>query len=408
MTSSLSLRKYLGSFITVFCIVAGGFSAHAAGGSLLIQNVSPTGAINPGTQVGFYAAASGFIDPAYALTDSFRATGATVGTIDKAGYFSWTPGVYDAGMHTLTVVATDAYSHSATSSVNILVASNSVIVSGISPGPTVAVRRPLTFSASAPGFTAPSYAVYDSYAMSTLSPGNITSAGAFSWIPTASDLGAHALTVEASDMFGHSARTVVNVTVINPSVSVQSLSPGASAGVGSSVSFLASAPSLTNPVYTVSDAFSGTSTVPTSAINSAGVFAWKPAASDLGLHTLTVTATDASGNAASTTVAILITNAPPAAATSAAVSAPAPAASTPNSAAAPSGYRFTTYLGIGSRGTAVVELQKRLAALGFFTGAATGYFGPLTAASVKQFQAAHGLARVGFVGPGTRAALNSN
>jgi peptidoglycan hydrolase-like protein with peptidoglycan-binding domain len=57
-------------------------------------------------------------------------------------------------------------------------------------------------------------------------------------------------------------------------------------------------------------------------------------------------------------------------------------------------------------GSDVLELQKRLASLGFFTGDATGYFGNITAAAVKKFQAAHGIPATGYVGSITRAALN--
>ena len=85
-----------------------------------------------------------------------------------------------------------------------------------------------------------------------------------------------------------------------------------------------------------------------------------------------------------------------------AAAAAAPAA-TP---AASAKYSFTSFLHLTSRGTEVSELQKRLASLGYFSGAVTGYYGPLTQAAVKKFQAANGLTQAGYVGPGTRAALN--
>ncbi len=55
----------------------------------------------------------------------------------------------------------------------------------------------------------------------------------------------------------------------------------------------------------------------------------------------------------------------------------------------------------GSRGTAVVDLQRRLAAAGFNPGPADGSFGPKTLAAVKAFQAARGLEVDGIVGPKT-------
>lgn len=70
-------------------------------------------------------------------------------------------------------------------------------------------------------------------------------------------------------------------------------------------------------------------------------------------------------------------------------------------------YNFSTNLGRGSRGEDVIELQGILIAQGYLSiSAPTGYFGPLTFAAVKEYQAAKGIAQTGFVGPLTRAALN--
>ena len=71
-----------------------------------------------------------------------------------------------------------------------------------------------------------------------------------------------------------------------------------------------------------------------------------------------------------------------------------------------SGYVFTSFLTAGSTGAEVTALQQRLATLGYLTVTPTGYFGSLTQAAVEQFQAAHGISQVGYVGPSTRAALN--
>jgi N-acetylmuramoyl-L-alanine amidase len=69
-------------------------------------------------------------------------------------------------------------------------------------------------------------------------------------------------------------------------------------------------------------------------------------------------------------------------------------------------YKFTIPLKLGSSGTAVTNLQKRLKEEGYFTGTATGYYGYVTMAAVKKYQKAHGLDQLGNVGPGTRASLN--
>ncbi len=374
----------------------------------------------------FLRGGTGFIDPAYSVSDAFSASGATAGTIDKVGNFTWTPVVYDAGRHTITVTVTDGYQHSASTTASIIVAAGAVVVTNLAPGPVAAVRHPVTFIAAAPGFTSPNFAVYDSSSGGTVSNGRFDANGTFTWMPTNDDMGAHTLSVRAYDNYGHAAQTTVNVTIINPSVSVRSIQPGASVGAGTTVSFLASASALASPVFSVGDTFTGTTTVAAADMSASGAFAWTPAEGDVGLHTLAITAADAYGNAASTTVPILVSASsqpalvsPPAAASVPSVPAAAAAqpavspaggagasASTPPDQAAANRYVFAMYLAIGSRGNAVTALQNRLAALGFYSGPVTGYFGALTSAAMKKFQKAHGVAAVGFVGPATRAALN--
>ena len=75
---------------------------------------------------------------------------------------------------------------------------------------------------------------------------------------------------------------------------------------------------------------------------------------------------------------------------------------------ASSRYLFRSDLGYGSTSHAVLELQRRLLAGGYFprTVTPTGYFGPVTFASVQRYQRAHGLPTTGFVGPRTRRSLN--
>lgn len=63
-------------------------------------------------------------------------------------------------------------------------------------------------------------------------------------------------------------------------------------------------------------------------------------------------------------------------------------------------------LSFGIKGDDVTELQKFLISQGALTpDSATGYFGRLTEAAVRQFQSTHGLETVGIVGPKTRALL---
>jgi len=62
-------------------------------------------------------------------------------------------------------------------------------------------------------------------------------------------------------------------------------------------------------------------------------------------------------------------------------------------------------LRIGSRGEAVMELQRLLASLGYSLGLIDGIFGPMTQNAVMSFQRDNGLAIDGIVGPITWNAL---
>ncbi len=399
----------LAALFTLLAAVPSSVSAQ----SLSIQGFSP-GAITPGTQATFYVAASGFADATFKLTDAFSGSNATVGTLDKYGYFTWTPTVYDAGVHNLTIVGSDLMKNAATTTISLVVASNSLLITDVKPSTTVATGRPFSFTVTAPGFSTPTFNVYDSVAFSTVSSGTFSSAGVFTWTPTTDDTGTHALRIIGYDSYGHSAQATLSVTVINPKVTTKSLVPGGVGGVGTTFSLSSLATGFaSSTTFSVSDTFNGSTTVSSSNMTTSGQFYWKPVAADLGSHTIAVVATDPVGNAATTTVPILVTNAPPTVTTpvanttgnasTAATNVAAPA-SAPTSA---SNYRFAKNLAIGSQGADVTALQNRLIALGYLRTAATGYFGTMTASAVKLYQGARGLPKVGNVGPATRASLNS-
>jgi thermitase len=70
---------------------------------------------------------------------------------------------------------------------------------------------------------------------------------------------------------------------------------------------------------------------------------------------------------------------------------------------------FTLENSIGSRNAEVTELQKVLIAGKFLVGTVpTGYYGPLTARAVQDYQKAHGIPQTGIVDTTTRAKLNGN
>ncbi|MEA4845707.1 MAG: peptidoglycan-binding domain-containing protein [Clostridiaceae bacterium] len=66
---------------------------------------------------------------------------------------------------------------------------------------------------------------------------------------------------------------------------------------------------------------------------------------------------------------------------------------------------FADTLKYGSRGAEVKKLQEQLKKLGYFSGSATGYFGSVTKAAVRKFQASKGATVDGIVGKETSNAL---
>lgn len=69
-------------------------------------------------------------------------------------------------------------------------------------------------------------------------------------------------------------------------------------------------------------------------------------------------------------------------------------------------FKFSKPIKLGSIGTEVSELQKKLKTLGYYKGTISGKFDTATEKAVKAFQKAHKLAQLGNVGPSTRALLN--
>ena len=68
---------------------------------------------------------------------------------------------------------------------------------------------------------------------------------------------------------------------------------------------------------------------------------------------------------------------------------------------------LTADVKMGSQGEKVFMLQDFLRAEGHFNLASTGYFGPITAASLKSYQTANGLTATGILDDATLVAMQS-
>ncbi len=368
--------------------------------SLSVQLVSPGASVFANSKITFTITGSGFLPQAYKISDSFPNSTVSVNNISGSGNFSWVPVVSDIGTHVLSINATDYSGDAASTTETITVEPPpSVSATSISPGNTIQPGTRLTFSVSTLGFINPSYIVSDSFSQTTINSSDLDTSGNFSWTPAdISQDGQHTINIYAYDSLGHTASINVPVLVGHGStLIVQSLSPGVSVSPSQPISFTVGGSNFSPNSFSLSDSFPNT-TITNADINTSGAFYWVPQNSDAGTHILTITGTIGEyGQSATTTQTIMVlgTSTPTALAI-------APAAT---STVIP-GFTFTVTLYSGMRGNNVTELQTILSQQGFFSGVPSGYFGPLTVAAVKKFQAMHGLQQLGVVGPATRAALN--
>ena len=383
-------------------------SASAAIGAFNPSTANNT--VGIGIPISFSMITSGFTNPTYYLVDSFPG-GVTTVNIDSQGNFHWTPNKDNVGAHTLTVTVSDSQGNSANASKTITVIAPTVSASDPLPGSTVRFGTPVSFTLSSTGFSAPTYTVGDGSQNSSATPSNFSSGtNTFTWTPIFQDIGVHTFTITARDSQNTSVLTKTITVEGTPSISVVGLLPGNSVPAKSTLTFSVTTTSFTSPTVTVVDQFYLNSTTASSTLtmDASHHVSWTPVYNDLGVHTFMVSATDSAGHAASTQFSVTV--GPPAvSATPALVSPVVVAPQNPPGVVAPSkppAHVFSTYLGVGSRGTEVTFLQQKLIALGLLSGAATGYYGSLTKRAVQALQKSAGLTPLGFVGPGTRVALN--
>jgi hypothetical protein len=401
--------------------------------AVTIQGLSPGTAVVVGNPLTFTAAATSFSNPSFTVSDSFVGSSISNADINQAGNFSWVPTANQVGTHIIMVYATDSSGHNANFTETIVVQNPNITVTSISPSTNINPSNTLTFTLSQAGFVNPSYTVSDSFTGTTISNSNINTSGYFTWTPTISQVGTHPLIIYANDSQGHSASTSIELYVIQSvSVALTAPSPSATIAPGTTVVFNADAFGFTNPAYTLADSFPGTS-ITNSDINSAGNFSWTPTSNDMGTHTITVSASDIYSHLSSAAATITVsgtavqstsTNTPTTSGLSqtqvqailslltsfgadqSIINSVSAALGSGTVSGTGGGYTFNNFLGVGSTGTDVTELQKQLTTLGIYSGPITGTFGSLTQAAVKAFQSAHGITQAGYVGPATRAALN--
>ena len=86
-------------------------------------------------------------------------------------------------------------------------------------------------------------------------------------------------------------------------ITINSVSPNSAVNAGVPLSFIVVPAGFTNPTYSVSDSYSGT-TINSSNLDATGHFTWTPTAGESGVHYLTVYASDSAGHNASTNISL--------------------------------------------------------------------------------------------------------
>lgn len=407
-----------------------------------IQSLSPGNTVNSGQQVSFTISSTGIANPTYTVSDSFSGSSVTGSDLNGSAFF-WTPQVGDAGSHTITVTVSGVGgSASATTQITV----NAV--------PTISVANvanasfpygtPISLTVSAQGFSSPAYTLADSFGGTTLNSGDIATDGMLVWTPQAQDVGAHTVTFYANDNSDHSASAEYAFTITSAAATTSAVTTTTS---GSSLTAAQSSAILSllqsfgvdqTTINTVSQILTGTSVATGSTSSSQGTSAaggytfteyLAPGSQDsevLQLQDLLqqqgfLTATPNGYFGDATEAAVIAFQAAHGIeqlgvvgpATRAALNTitggtgASTSSSTSTSGTVGDGYVFQNPINPGDDDQDVTELQTRLAALGYFSGTPTGYYGSETQAAVEAFQTAQGIDPVGYVGPQTMAALNS-
>ena len=226
------------------------------------------------------------------LTFSFDGTVPLGATITSAGVFTWTPTELQVGSHDITVQVTDG---SLTDSETLTVTVNEVNVAPMLNtigDQTVNEFVELTFTATASDDDSLTFSFDGTFP----SGAAITSAGVFTWTPTESQDGDHAITVQVTDgSLTDSETLTVTVNEVNVAPVLNAIGDKGTSELVE-LTFTATASDtdvVDNLVNTLTFLLDGT--FPSGAvITSAGVFTWTPTESQVGPHDITVQVTDGS------------------------------------------------------------------------------------------------------------------
>ena len=216
-----------------------------------VSSVSPSATVMYGNGISFTISSTGFLSPQYSVADSFGYSSVTSSDTTALGAFYWTPVFQDIGVHTLVATARDYLGHLASTSVVVTVTGPvGVTIGAISPPGNVYPGQSISFNATTTGMTSPTLSIKDAFS-STLGTSSlaIDSTGRVTWTPVYNDIGAHVITVTATDASGHSASASVPIQVLYGTAPVSSAPV-----VPNTVVTTASTAASTSPATNISNA----------------------------------------------------------------------------------------------------------------------------------------------------------
>ena len=278
----------------------------AALATITPPNSAPT--LNPvgdktataGTELAFTATAT---DPNAGDTLTFSLANGTSGTvpagasITAGGAFTWTPTAAQVGTHTFDVCVSDgALSDCETIDVVVSAANAAPVLNPVGDK-TATAGTELAFTATA---TDPNAGDTLTFTLANGTSGtvpagaSITAGGAFTWTPTAAQVGTHTFDVCVSDGALSDCETID--VVVSAANAAPILNPvgDKTATAGSELAFTATATRSQRGRHAHLLAANGTSgTVPAGAsITAGGAFTWTPTAGQVGTHTFDVCVSD--------------------------------------------------------------------------------------------------------------------
>ena len=326
-SGAVKLRFWGAGIEGQFICAPAGSTCYAEGGVLDSFTIGTAGDFTPPvvtmTSPAAGATVTGSVSVSATATDNsgqvasvqFKLDGQNLGAADTTAPYSisWNSAQTANGTHTLEAVASDADGNTATASIQVTVsnAADTVapVVAMTAPASGATVSGTISVSASATDDSGQVASVQFKLDGQNLGAADTTAPYSISWNTTQDPNGSHTLSAQASDPAGNSATASIAVTVANDGVppTVAITAPTAGATVSGTVEVTATASDDSAQVASVQFKLDGQNlgAADTTAPYS---ISWNTTQTTDGSHTLAAKALDPSGNSATNSIAVTVSN----------------------------------------------------------------------------------------------------